>query len=160
MIVWKIFGASSQTRNPCFDLDLSYCPIQAKTWRNRSRLGMSYVMPVFHYGDSQLEGDRMTSYIRDRLQKRFGGYGLGMVPASHNNQVKLLLHETSDNWYWYPSFFKSGADGGNNKYAALTSYGQNQLLNAELKRLGLKCLSKSPSVFEKGSKSSVRPPKR
>ncbi|GAB5538281.1 MAG: hypothetical protein Salg2KO_03840 [Salibacteraceae bacterium] len=77
---------------------------------------------VFHYGDSQLEGDRMTSYIRDRLQKKFGGYGLGMVPASHNNQVKLLRHETSDNWWWYPSFFKSGADGATDGYGALTSY--------------------------------------
>ena len=77
---------------------------------------------VFHYGDSQIEGDRMTSYIRDRLQKRFGGYAIGMLPASNMNQVKLVEHENSDTWARYPAFFKEGADGGNNNYGAMTSY--------------------------------------
>lgn len=33
---------------------------------------------VLHYGDSQIEGDRITSYIRNELQKRFGGSGIGL----------------------------------------------------------------------------------
>ena len=33
---------------------------------------------VLHYGDSQIEGDRITSYIRNELQKQFGGLGIGM----------------------------------------------------------------------------------
>lgn len=36
---------------------------------------------VLHYGDSQLEEDRMTYIIRDTLQKMFGGDGQGMMPA-------------------------------------------------------------------------------
>lgn len=35
---------------------------------------------VVHYGDSQLEGDRMTCVLRDTLQQRFGGLGAGMIP--------------------------------------------------------------------------------
>ena len=36
---------------------------------------------VPHYGDSQIEEDRMTSTLRAKLQGKFGGYGVGLVPA-------------------------------------------------------------------------------
>lgn len=36
---------------------------------------------VLHYGDSQLEGDRITSVLREAFQERFGGSGVGLVPA-------------------------------------------------------------------------------
>jgi len=36
---------------------------------------------IIHYGDSQIENDRMTSLLRLRLQKAFGGYGCGLVSA-------------------------------------------------------------------------------
>lgn len=35
---------------------------------------------VAHYGDSQLEGDRVTQNLRGNLQAKFGGSGLGFVP--------------------------------------------------------------------------------
>ncbi|MCR4860344.1 MAG: hypothetical protein K5910_06750 [Bacteroidales bacterium] len=36
---------------------------------------------IIHYGDSQIEEDRITGTIRSRLQERFGGIGPGMLPA-------------------------------------------------------------------------------
>ena len=36
---------------------------------------------VMHYGDSQIECDRITSYIRNKLQIRFKGMGPGLLPA-------------------------------------------------------------------------------
>ncbi len=36
---------------------------------------------ILHYGDSQIEQDRITSYIREKLQEKFGGWGAGLVPA-------------------------------------------------------------------------------
>lgn len=36
---------------------------------------------IMHYGDSQLEGDRITSVLRERLQSIFGGGGVGLIPA-------------------------------------------------------------------------------
>ncbi len=36
---------------------------------------------ILHYGDSQIEQDRITGYIREGLQTRFGGYGVGLVPV-------------------------------------------------------------------------------
>lgn len=38
-------------------------------------------MRVLHYGDSQLEGDRISADLRERFQTAFGGSGVGMVPA-------------------------------------------------------------------------------
>lgn len=38
------------------------------------------VVRIVHYGDSQLEGDRITSTLREFLQQLFGGTGPGMVP--------------------------------------------------------------------------------
>jgi len=38
------------------------------------------VLRVLHYGDSQLEMDRISAVFRDNLQQRFGGSGPGMVP--------------------------------------------------------------------------------
>lgn len=35
---------------------------------------------IAHYGDSQLEMDRISSMLREMLQERFGGSGPGMVP--------------------------------------------------------------------------------
>lgn len=35
---------------------------------------------IVHYGDSQLEEDRITGTLRDSLQSRFGGYGTGLLP--------------------------------------------------------------------------------
>lgn len=38
------------------------------------------VVRILHYGDSQLEMDRISSVLRQRLQERFGGSGPGLVP--------------------------------------------------------------------------------
>lgn len=36
---------------------------------------------VMHYGDSQIEMDRMSSYLREQWQTEFGGCGVGWMPA-------------------------------------------------------------------------------
>ena len=35
---------------------------------------------VVHYGDSQIEEDRITSVLREHLQKQYGGGGVGLIP--------------------------------------------------------------------------------
>lgn len=44
---------------------------------------------ILHYGDSQLEEDRMTFIIRDSLQKMFGGDGQGMMPARSHHTFSM-----------------------------------------------------------------------
>lgn len=34
---------------------------------------------ILHYGDSQIEGDRISSYLRSKLQTQFGGAGPGLI---------------------------------------------------------------------------------
>ena len=40
------------------------------------------VIRVMHYGDSQIEEDRMTQQIREVLQNRYGGSGVGLMPLA------------------------------------------------------------------------------
>ena len=35
---------------------------------------------ILHYGDSQIELDRISGYFREALQDKFGGYGAGLLP--------------------------------------------------------------------------------
>ena len=80
---------------------------QRKTWR------------VVHYGDSQIELDRMSSNLREALQTRFGGSGSGMFPAM--NKVSSA------------SVSKS-ASGAMTHY---TMYGDSTTLRAPHKRYGV-----------------------
>ena len=44
---------------------------------------------IVHYGDSQIEEDRITGAIRARLQERFGGSGPGMMPARKHTTPRV-----------------------------------------------------------------------
>lgn len=39
------------------------------------------VYRVIHYGDSQIEMDRISNILREHLQNTFGGMGVGLIPA-------------------------------------------------------------------------------
>ena len=45
---------------------------------------------ILHYGDSQIEGDRITSYIRNELQKQFGGSGIGFLLYLKRSAIPCL----------------------------------------------------------------------
>lgn len=52
------------------------------------------VVRVVHYGDSQIEEDRMSQQIREALQNRYGGQGCGLMPLAQtipNKTVKQQL---------------------------------------------------------------------
>ncbi len=51
---------------------------------------------ILHYGDSQIEQDRITGYIREGLQTRFGGYGAGLVPVIQPIQSLSVEQSCSD----------------------------------------------------------------
>ena len=38
------------------------------------------VIHILHYGDSQIEGDRITGAFRQKMQEKFGGRGPGLIP--------------------------------------------------------------------------------
>jgi len=59
---------------------------------------------IAHYGDSQLEGNRVTGNLRQKFQEKFGGSGVGFVPfrdiASNINYSRY----SSPNWTRYTVF--------------------------------------------------------
>lgn len=79
---YEDFFKEGRTR---FDL-----PGDDPTWFDRFFLHLelaridSNVVHIMHYGDSQLEEDRISATIREDLQKEFGGGGPGMLPAVLN----------------------------------------------------------------------------
>lgn len=72
---------------------------------------------VLHYGDSQIEGDRITDYLRMKLQGQFGGAGPGLIsflPVAPSVINKLSW---SENWDRYPVFI------GKDKRVKHSNYG-------------------------------------
>jgi hypothetical protein len=91
---------------------------------NLSRLSQTgELIRILHYGDSQIEGDRITSYLRNRFQKDFGGSGIGLFPVTemrdHNISIQLA---TSSNWRQY--FIRDRVDipEGHKQYGILTGF--------------------------------------
>lgn len=79
--------------NPYY-LDNFFTAIQnAKTNNKKVR--------IIHYGDSQIEGDRITSYIRMRMQKSFGGSGQGQIPIHSLSAISNIHYTYSPNIHFY-----------------------------------------------------------
>jgi alginate O-acetyltransferase complex protein AlgI len=57
---------------------------------------------ILYYGDSQIEGDRVTSYLRHTLRKERGGSGPGLfLPLMPVMYTKSLWIRSSSNWKRY-----------------------------------------------------------
>lgn len=52
-----------------------------KLFTSLQKCGNGNVLHILHYGDSQIESDRITGFIREQFQQKFGGYGPGTCPA-------------------------------------------------------------------------------
>ncbi|MGM0530621.1 MAG: hypothetical protein ACQER7_04660, partial [Bacteroidota bacterium] len=98
---------------------------------------------ILHYGDSQIEGDRISSYIRNQMQKKFGGAGIGLFPLVLPNNTNISLkHFHSNNFERYTlkdlnqSNFKHKRFGvlmSFSRFSPYYSYHQNEIYKAWLK---------------------------
>jgi lysophospholipase L1-like esterase len=77
---------------------------------------------ILHYGDSQIEGDRMTAYIRQRLQEQFGGFGPGLIPTINVYNTMSFKQNYSENFRRFTVF--GGDKLKSRKYGALGSAGR------------------------------------
>ncbi len=78
---------------------------------------------IMHYGDSQIEGDRITSYIRNQLQLRFGGLGIGLFSIVTTNPASSsYVFDVSDNWVKYSPQRNTGNATNGKKFGALINY--------------------------------------
>ncbi len=88
---------------------------------------------IMHYGDSQIEADRMSSYLRNRIQSQFGGSGPGLIPAvqpyGFDSPSKI---ELSDGWIRYPGFGLRDSSIKHSKYGVLMSFSRfSPIINIE-----------------------------
>ena len=77
---------------------------------------------IMHYGDSQIEADRITSYLRNELQKKFGGYGVGLFPIIQVAPKMSVNTEYSENWKRFPGFGRKDTTVKHMKYGALMAF--------------------------------------
>lgn len=57
---------------------------------------------IMYYGDSQIEGDRITSYLRKTLRRTYGGTGPGLfLPLMPEMYTKSIWVRSSPNWKRY-----------------------------------------------------------
>ncbi|MFZ5551625.1 MAG: hypothetical protein ACOZCO_00810 [Bacteroidota bacterium] len=79
------------------------------------------IVRIIHYGDSQIEGDRMTAYIRQKLQAKFGGNGPGMIPAYNQYNTLSFVQTLSSNFKRYTAFADVSKDVKHKKYGSMAS---------------------------------------
>ena len=76
---------------------------------------------IVHYGDSQLEGDRISAYLRNRLQRLYGGSGPGFIPVKQVYRQISASVTPSDNWLRYAAFDPTKKKFSHKKYGLYTS---------------------------------------
>jgi len=76
---------------------------------------------IIHYGDSQLEGDRITAYLRNRLQKMYGGSGPGFIPIKQAYHQISAVVKHSDTWERHAIFDPTQRKFKHRKYGAFLS---------------------------------------
>lgn len=62
------------------------------------------VVRVLHYGDSQIEGDRISADLRGMLQEAYGGMGPGLQGLDPFVPMASVDHRASGNWRRYACF--------------------------------------------------------
>lgn len=78
---------------------------------------------ILHYGDSQIENDRMTSLLRFRFQKLFGGSGCGMVPAIPLYFGNPTFKQTyKGDWVRKPGFGRRDSTLDHNSYGMMACF--------------------------------------
>lgn len=73
---------------------------------------------VLHYGDSQIEEDRISGYIRSKLQAKFGGGGVGLLSASTITNSQNIGQSFSENWLRITAF-GGGSKAPDGRYGAM-----------------------------------------
>ncbi|MBL7938764.1 MAG: hypothetical protein JNL43_05340 [Flavobacteriales bacterium] len=77
---------------------------------------------IMHYGDSQLEGDRITAYLRNKLQSQFGGTGPGLFAVADIVPSFSIDRVLSDNWIRYSVMGRKDRTQKHDRFGALSTF--------------------------------------
>lgn len=95
--------------DPLFD-QLEHANEEGKTYR------------IMHYGDSQIEMDRISSVLRQKLQELFGGSGPNMIPAIQTVST-ISVSQQSSNLKRY-MVYGDASRASHNRYGVMSQFGQ------------------------------------
>jgi len=88
------------------------------------------IVRILHYGDSQIEGDRISSYIRNKLQTKYGGIGPGLLPAVQPYDSYFSIKQSNvGNWSRYAVFGKKNPEVLHKSYGALAAFSRFAPIN-------------------------------
>ncbi len=79
---------------------------------------------VMHYGDSQIEGDRITGYLREQLQKRFSGSGPGLLPLYQPVGGRAVAQACTDSVSMFYGGGIMGRRADVNRYGAMIQFAE------------------------------------
>lgn len=82
----------------------------------------SRAIHIMHYGDSQIEGDRMTGFIRSQLQSRFGGSGPGLLAIYPLVNSFALISDRSEHWTRHTMYGVRDPEVQHNGYGAMAVF--------------------------------------
>lgn len=74
---------------------------------------------IAHYGDSQIEEDRISKVLRDSLQTRFGGGGPGMIPVREEYYTYSISEAGTVTPDRFMVFGPPEVRAGNNRYGPM-----------------------------------------
>lgn len=77
---------------------------------------------IMHYGDSQIEMDRITSVLRQKLQELFGGSGPNMIPAIQPVST-ISVTQNASNLTRY-MVYGDAERASHNRYGVMSQFGQ------------------------------------
>ena len=87
-----------------------------------SRLQQREDVCILHYGDSQIEGDRISGTLRGRWQERWGGFGPGIQPPIPLVQSFALRQSSQGPWQRHTRFGRRDSTDRDENYGLLASY--------------------------------------
>lgn len=117
---YQNFFASNPSRIVCPDDDPTFfAPIFQALDSARK-----HFVHVIHYGDSQIEGDRISGYLRARLQEKFGGSGPGLLPVVQPIGATSVAQTLSDSLSSYYAGGMMGKRATHSRYGAMAQFAQ------------------------------------
>lgn len=121
------FARLLRLRNPAFEKLLRQWYSKPGFWDEPLAGNREHFTRILHYGDKQIENDRITSTLRRFFQEDFGGSGPGLLPLF---QARHDLHpEISGPWHKV----ESGENTRKGNFGVHTAYLTAQPLDALLR---------------------------
>lgn len=77
---------------------------------------------IIHYGDSQIEMDRISSYIREQLQRTYGGSGMGLLPALEVTPKYTVAIQSTGGWNRRLTFGGAENRAKHNRYGPMAYF--------------------------------------